>query len=120
MYRVLSISENVHLLLSRNDILAVAGFSVISPKQPEQAAALALQENVDAVVIGHSIEPSLRRAIIAEVRQVCPTCLIYFVYAAPDKDGEPRADISLDLTEGPEALVRSLQQLLPRVNPRAS
>ena len=68
MYRVLSISKNVHLLLSRNDILAVAGFSVISPKEVEQAPALAAQEKVDAVVIGHSVEPSLRQEIITEVR----------------------------------------------------
>ena len=117
MYRVLSISRNVRLLLDRNHVLALAGFSVISPKEPEHAAALASQQQVDAVVIGHSVEPPQRQSIIAEVRRACPKCLVGFVYAAPDTRGEPMADFSLDVTAGPEPLVLELQERLPRTNP---
>jgi hypothetical protein len=120
MYRVLSISRNVRLLLDRNQVLALAGFSVVSPKHPEQAPLLASQQNVDAVVIGHSIEASQRRTIIAEVRRRCPHCLIGFVYAAPDTAGEPLADFSLDVSDGPEPLVLELQERLPRTGPKAS
>jgi len=114
MYRVLSTSRNVRLLLSRNNVLALAGFSVISPKHPEQSAILAAQENVDAVVIGHSIDAELRKSIIAELRVACPQCLICFVYEAPDTSGEPLADVSLDVTNGPEPLIVALQERLPR------
>ena len=120
MYRVLSTSRNVRLLLSRNDVLAMAGFSVISPKLPEQAPALAAQEQVDAVVIGHSIGAALRRSIITKLRQLCPNCIICFVYAAPDTAGEPLADISLDVTNGPEPLVLALQERLPRKRTKVS
>lgn len=116
MYRVLSISRNVGLLLSRNHVLALAGFSVVSPKEAEQAPALAAQQQVDAVVIGHSIRPPQRQAIIEEVRRVCPRCLIGFVYAAPDTHGEPLADFSLDVTYGPEPLISELQERLPRTD----
>jgi len=117
MYRILSISRNVRLLLSRNNILALAGFSVISPKHPEQAPLLASQEAVDAVVIGHSIEPATRREIIADLRRLRPSCLICFVYTVPDGGKEPLADVSLDVTNGPEPLIAFLQERLPRQKP---
>ena len=114
MYRVLSISRNVGLLLSRNDILAMAGFSVVSPRHPEQAAELAAQEEVDAVIIGHSVDPLLRKSLIKQLRRIRPSCIICFVYVAPDSEGEPLADISLDVTTGPEPLILTLQDRLPR------
>jgi hypothetical protein len=120
VYRILSISRNVRLLLDRNDILAVAGFSVISPRHLEQAAVLAAQEKVDAFVVGHSVEPQMRQWLIAEGRRLCPKCLVCFVYAAPDKSGEPLADVSLDITKGPEPLILALQERLPRIEAKAS
>jgi hypothetical protein len=84
MYRILSTSRNVRLLLERNSILAVAGFSVISPRYPEQTPLLAAQEQVDAVIIGHSVDPFVRKSIIRDLRRVCPGCVICFVYAAPE------------------------------------
>lgn len=120
MYRILSISRNVRLLLERNDILAMAGFSVISPKHPEEASRLAAQERVDALVIGHSVDAELRKSIIDDLRRECPGCLVCFVYAAPDTQGEPLADVSLDVTHGPESLVIALQQRLPKGSTAAS
>ena len=114
MYRVLSVSRNVRLMLDRNAILALAGFSVISPKHPEQAPLLAANEDVDAVVIGHSVEPELRESIIKDVRHLCPNCLVCFVYVAPETQEEPLANVSLDMTNGPEPLVIYLQEQLPR------
>jgi hypothetical protein len=116
MYRVLSTSRNVRLLLSRNSVLALAGFSVISPKSPEAAPLLASQESVDAVVIGHSVDSKTRKKIIAELRRLCPDCLICFVYQQPDNGKEPLADVSLDVTKGPEPLILFLQERLPREN----
>jgi len=114
MYRILSVSQNVRLLVSRNDVLAMAGFSVISPRTPDEAVLLAAQEDVDAVIIGHSIPARKRARLIAELRQICPHSLICFVYAFPDTTGEPLADLSIDVTDGPELLVVALQErLLP-------
>lgn len=107
----------MRLLLSRNSVLALAGFSVISPKSPEEAPLLASREQVDAVVIGHSVDSETRKRIIAELRRLCPACLICFVYELPDEGKEPLADVSLDVTKGPDALVNFLEERLPRKNP---
>jgi hypothetical protein len=117
MYRVLSTSRNVRLLLDRNSVLALAGFSVVSPKRPEEAPLLASQEAVDAVVIGHSVDSKTRKGIITELRRLCPGCLICFVYAAPDDGKEPLADVSLDVTKGPEPLIMFLEDRLPKKSP---
>lgn len=87
MYRVLSISGNVRLLLSRNDVLAMAGFSVISPREPEQAPELAAQQQVDAVVIGHSVSPSVRKPLIAELRGFVQTVLSASCMLLPTQAG---------------------------------
>jgi len=117
MYRVLSTSRNVRLLLDRNSGLALAGFSVVSPKRPEEAPLLASQEAVDAVVIGHSVDSKTRKQIITELRRLSLGCLICFVYAAPDTEGEPLADVSLDVTKGPEPLIVFLEDRLRKKRP---
>ena len=112
MYRILSVSRNVSLLLQRNDALAIAGFRVFSPKRPEDAPLLLEQQSADAVVIGHSVLATQRRALIRAIRKRRPNVPIFFVYAAPEKMGEPLADLSLDVTSGPQTLVQAIQQRL--------
>ena len=116
MYRILSVSRNTSLLLRRNDALAMAGFSVVSPKTPGEAPFLAMQRNVDAIVIGHSVLPSERAVAIQAVRRVCPACVVIFVYLADESQPEALADVSIDVTHGAEVLISELQTRLPRVH----
>ncbi len=113
MYNILSVSRNTRLLLSRNDTLALAGFRVVSPRTPEEAPFLALQQDVDAVIIGHSVESDVRKTLIYAIRHLCPNCLIYFVFIGEYQE-EPLADASIDVTTGNDPLVRELQRKLPR------
>ncbi len=83
MYNILSVSRRTRLLIERNESLALSGFRVISPRVPEEAPLLAIQQNVDAVVIGHSVEAPKRRIIIEAIRRACPDCLIVFAYTRP-------------------------------------
>jgi DNA-binding NarL/FixJ family response regulator len=114
MYKILSISRNIRLMLERNDTLALCGFRVVSPRTPEEAPLLARQQKVDAVIIGHSVEPESRAELIGAIRRLCPKCLIFFVFVAPDHGEEPLADVSLDVTRGTEPLIRAIQARLPR------
>ncbi len=114
MYKILSTSRNTRLLLERNDTLALSGFRVVSPRTPEEAPFLALEQKVDAVIIGHSIEARARAPLIEALRRVCPKSLVIFVYAYPDTQGEDLADLSLDVSEGPMPLIDALQKLLPQ------
>jgi hypothetical protein len=114
MYTVLSLSRNTRLLLERHNTLAMAGFRVVSPRNPEEAPFLALQKNVDAVIIGHSIEPANRAVLMKTFRRICPACLVVFVYTYPQSQGDPHADLSVDVTKGSHPLIDALQARLPR------
>jgi hypothetical protein len=94
--------------------MAMAGFSIISPKLPEQAPKLIAKQKVDAVVIGHSVPVLLRKALIIELRRRCPNCIVCFVYVDDFKtQEEPLADVSLDVTHGSGPLLIALQERLP-------
>ena len=112
MFNILSVSRNTRRLIERNDILALSGFRVVSPRTPEEAPFLAVQQNVDAVVIGRSVDSDRRKAIIAEIRRLCPGCIVIFVYHRPNDADEPLADASIDVTSGSEPLVNELRARL--------
>jgi DNA-binding response OmpR family regulator len=114
MPRILSISRNPRLLALRNDALALAGYKVASPREPNEAVLLLSQERFDAVVVGHSVEPEIRRILIRAVRNLRPNIPIVFVFRAPESAEEPLADLSIDLTDGPMPLVSALDDRLRR------
>ncbi len=108
MYRILSVSLDARLLFARNNALAGAGFHVISPTTPLRAPKLAVEQEVDAVVLGHSVTPKTRHAIIRRMRELDPCCPIFFVYEHPHAAGEPLADLSINVTGGPQLLLDEL------------
>ncbi len=117
MFTIVSVSRDTRQLIERNDTLALSGFRVISPRTPDEAPLLAVQQNVDAVVLGHSVEGAQRRAIIDSIRRVSPECLIVFAYTRPNgQPDEPLADASIDVTHGSEPLLNVLQTRLTLVH----
>jgi len=109
--RILSVSSNTHLLLTRNDTLSLAGYNVVSPHKPEDTAELLARSQFDAVIIGHSVAPEIRASIIGTARKIAPRVPIIFVYVAPAFDTEPLADYSVEVSD-PVNLVRALEKPL--------
>jgi DNA-binding response OmpR family regulator len=118
--RVLSISNNPGLLLTRNDMLAVAGYSVSSPRHPEGAGVLFSTETFDAVLIGDSVPSRVRTSIINELRSIRAQTPILYVYANATRAHEPRADECVDVTGDPNALLTALEQHIKRTMRRAA
>ena len=115
MPRLLSISRNPRLLAARNDALALAGYSVASPREPQEAALLLCQEPFDAVIIGHSVEPDERQVLISVVRNYRPELPIIFAYKGDEAEAEPVADASVDIGPGPAALLLALEKRLRKI-----
>ena len=107
--RILSVSANTRLLVTRNDALSLAGYNVVSPHRPEDTAALLARSHFDAVVIGHSLAPEIRASIIQASRQIAPQVPVIFVYVEPDSEVEPLADFSVEVSD-PVNLIRALEQ----------
>lgn len=118
--RILSISSNPGLLLARNDMLAVAGYSVSSPRHPEDAGLLFSTEKFDAVLIGDSVPERRRARIIADLRAVHAATPILYVYANVDHAEEPAADECVDVTGDPERLLNALEAHIDRTLRRAA
>jgi hypothetical protein len=108
--RILSVSANTRLLIMRNDTLAVAGYSVVSPKEPEEAAFLLATQRFDVIVIGDSVRQKKRTALISALRSIRDDVPIIFVHAGPNPCIEPLADMSIDVRNGPMALISALQR----------
>jgi DNA-binding NtrC family response regulator len=111
MARILSVSRNIHLLHKRNHALAMAGYSVRSPKTPADAASLLTESDFQAVIIGHSVAPEQRKQTIPALRNVNPNIPIIFVYATPELGVEPLADICVDVSHDPDKLVKVLDDI---------
>ena len=115
MPRILSVSRNPQLLATRNDALALAGYSVASPKEPLDAIAQFARSPFDAVVIGHSVEPELRQRLIGGLRALAPRVPIVFAHPFGVEE-EPLADVTVDTAEDPFAIVVALDKLLKRAD----
>ena len=118
--RILSISDNPGLLLTRNNMLAVAGYSVASPRHSEAAGPLFAAENFDAVLIGDSVPARTRARIIKELRSIRKHTPILYVYADAKHRREPAADASVDVTGDPEVLLKALEAHINRSLHRAA
>ncbi len=113
MPRILSITSNPSLFASRTDALALAGYTVAVPRVPQEAVLLALQHSFDAVVIGHSVEAETRERLIRRLRDLKPDAPIIFIYKDVNVQ-EPLADVNVDVTGGPAALIAALERRLRR------
>ncbi len=114
MPRILSVSLETRQRITRDDILAAAGFSVISPKTPDEASLLVKQEPVDVVVICQSVEPEDRKRIIQAIRRTCHCPIVFVSVGLEPPQEEALADVSIDVTKGTEALLIALQELLSK------
>jgi len=101
-------------LAARNDALAVAGYSVASPKDPQDATLLFSQEPFEAVIIGHSVEPELRKGLIKALRGMAPNIPILFVYQGAEGKELLAGVTSVDTAENPVGVVVALDKLLGR------
>lgn len=110
MPRILSVGEKTTRLLSRNNALTAAGYSVATPRRPEEAPLLLRQDRFDAVVIGHSVPNPLRAQVIQELKAAAPQVPVIFVFASPLADDGEGADFSVDVSDGPIELLRKLGQ----------
>ncbi len=74
--RLLSVSRSTPLLIGRNDMLTMAGYSVSSPREPLDAILLLQHDEFLAVLIGHTVLADEADAIAAKAKSL-RICAIY-------------------------------------------
>ncbi len=110
--KVLSVSSETRLLITRNNALAVAGYSVSSPRTIADSVPLLASEDFRAVVIGDSVPDAERAELIARLRETKPGIPILFVTVIPGRT-EPHADQNLDVSSDIAPLFEALGAIVP-------
>ncbi len=103
--KLLSVSRSTPLLIGRNDMLAIAGYSVSSPREPLDALLLLQQDGYLAVLIGHSVYPDEAEVIASKARDMGIAAI--FVY-----QGHPPVPAWADLAVENETGVGKLLNFL--------
>jgi hypothetical protein len=112
--RILSVTYDRTLALSREMLFASVGFQVSSASTINQALQLCTNENFDLIVIGHSIPLEQRRFLVRELRLRCDTPLL--ALHCPGQSPVTGVDHVFDSTESPALL---LETVINIVTPQA-
>ncbi len=110
MSKILSISYDVSLLLTRKLLLEQMGFEVVSAERFEVAcdACEAENEKFDLVVLGHSIPRQDKERIITGVRQKCRSPILALLM--PHESSVRGADRSVDAD--PNVFLATVREML--------
>ena len=106
---ILSVSYDESLLRTREWILETAGFKVTSAVDFSEAMNHCKSRRFDLVIIGHSIPPDEKRALIEAVTRQNHARLL--VLRMPG-DERVAGAYSLMASEGPEALIAAVKTAL--------
>src|ERR1700756_2402762 len=108
--RVLSISYDLSLLWTRQLLLEQLGYEVLSAEGFAQAWAAAEDKNnhFDLIILGHSIPPNDKKAIVQHMRDSCscPILALLRPYESPVVD----AAVSIDAGD-PNAFLEAVRQM---------
>lgn len=116
MSRILSVGVLKDLLQIRNDALKRAGFEVSSCAGAAHAKWLFRKHRHEVVVIGHGVPIQERNQLAAYVKKTSPQTKIAFLYLAKIEQAQ-MADAIVNVEEGPEYLVQTIQYLLSKPVP---
>jgi|SRR5579884_625963 len=113
MARILSVSYDHTLLMTRQMLLEQMGHSVVSAEGFAQAFKICKEDgSFDLVILGHSIPHDDKAAIIAEVRRLCHCPVLALL--RPQEEHVKAADRSIDSWE-PRAFVEAVRQMFQPV-----
>jgi CheY-like chemotaxis protein len=107
--RILSISYDEVLLLTRHALLEQEGFEVWSAHGFTEALEVCRdQEDFDVVVMGHSMPHRDKIALVRALRSKCDAPLVSI--RKPGDSPLPQADYSVDAQEGPKAFLEAIRK----------
>jgi DNA-binding response OmpR family regulator len=109
--RILSISYDRSLLWTRQLLLEQLGYQVVSAEGFAQAWAAAENRNnhFDLIILGHSIPPNDKKAIVAHIRDSCDCAILALL--RPYESPVSEAAMSIDAGD-PNAFLIAVRKML--------
>jgi DNA-binding response OmpR family regulator len=111
-HSILSISDDESLLKTREHILQHEGHSVTSALGFDEGLHRCRNQSFDLVIIGHSLQPTQKAAILAAVKTHGGAPVLQLRrYGQSPLQG---ADFCLEVREGPRAFIEHVKAVLQR------
>jgi CheY-like chemotaxis protein len=108
--RILSVTYDPSLAVTREMLFASAGFQVSSSSNINQALELCAHKEFDLIVIGHSMPLEQTGFLVKELRLRCDTPLL--VLQRPGESLVTGVDYIFDSTESPALLLQAVVNIL--------
>jgi DNA-binding response OmpR family regulator len=110
---ILSVSHDQPVLETREAVLRSVGWDVISTMDDVEAISLAVEENVDLVVLGDSIDATERVFLAQTIKRMNAKLQVVMLYREDDGTRlQHAADAHIEALSSPQLLIDTIRQLL--------
>jgi CheY-like chemotaxis protein len=113
---ILSVDDEPGILLSRQLILAIAGYEVLNAADGEQALRIFAEQPVNLVLLDY-VMPGMDGGVVArEIKKYNPCVPVVIVSASPfEEQSMGCVDCFVSKGDGPALLLAKIEKLLPPV-----
>jgi DNA-binding response OmpR family regulator len=110
--RVLVVGRHRELALYRAEFLRLAGYSVDTPEDEDEALRMMRRDEFDALVLSYTLPTETVQRLAESAREHCPDCPVIAIAATERFDRLISPDAIALAKDGPEALLAALQRVL--------
>lgn len=110
--RVLVVGRHRELALYRAEFLRLAGYSVDTPEEVDEALRMIRNDEFDALVLSYTLPTETVHQLAESAREHCPDCPVIAIADTKKFDRLISPDAVALAKDGPEALLSALKRVL--------
>jgi CheY-like chemotaxis protein len=110
--RVLIVGRQRELALYRAEFLRLAGYSVDTPEDEDEALRIMRRDEFDAIVLSYTLPTETVQRLAESAREYCPDCPVVAIADTEKFDRLISPDAIALAKDGPEALLSALKRVL--------
>jgi len=110
--RVLVVGRQRELALYRAEFLRLAGYSVDTPEDVDEALRVIKNDGFDAIVLSYTLPTETVQQLAESAREHCPDCPVIAIADTKKFDRLISPDAIALAKDGPEALLSALKRVL--------
>jgi CheY-like chemotaxis protein len=110
--RVLVVGRQRELALYRAEFLRLAGYSVDTPENEDEALKMMRRDEFDAIVLSYTLPNETVQKLAESAREHCPDCPVIAIANSKKFDRLISPDAIALAKGGPEALLSALKRVL--------
>jgi len=109
---VLVVGRHRELALYRAEFLRLAGYSVDTPEEVDEALRMIRNDEFDALVLSYTLPTETVHQLAESAREHCPDCPVIAIADTKKFDRLISPDAVALAKDGPEALLSALKRVL--------